>query len=403
MKRMIFCLLSIVLLLALTSACAQNITAESPIILGGTGDDSLHGFLSLPNGNIILSIASNGGRDGEATYPGLTRKAWLICLAPDGSTVWENEFGDDHTGGYTIFSQLILGDNDSFTGMVSYSISQYSQYRQMMTFSTIDGSLLQSGERIMESMETDNIYRTFTTSQGYRIASETHNFNTNLKPRILRLLDNGGKQLWEFNASENGISHMEQFIPVSQGTLLFGRDNVADSINSNAVAMLINNSGAVVWDYQFNNGSRCGFQSGIIDSEGRFIIMGTVRGDPILNEDGRAVGFEDNTSLLLTCLDVTTGETIFEKTLQMADRRIPSDQIIEYDGRYILCGAGENYNTIEYQALDHDGMLLQHWSDGYPEYGLFGARFFLWNGKLWAKAILDGTTMDVYLTRVAIP
>ena len=189
-----------ILLLALTSAFAQGVTADSPIMLGGTGDDSYHDSLSLPNGNVIFSIASNGGRNGGEQYAKRTRKAWLICLAPDGSTVWENEFGDSHPGGYTIFSQLVLGSDNSFSGMASYSINQYSQYRQMMTFSTVDGSLIQSGERIMDSMEADNIYRTFQTSGGYRMAEEVNNFNTNLKPRILRLLDSDGNQLWELNA-----------------------------------------------------------------------------------------------------------------------------------------------------------------------------------------------------------
>ena len=403
MKHIAAYLMVIVLLLALTPASAQGVTAESPIILGGTGDDALHDSLSLPNGNVIFSIASNGGRNGGEQYAGRTRKAWLICLAPDGSTVWENEFGDAQAGGYTIFSQLILKNDDSFSGMVSYSIDQHSQYRQMMTFSTVDGSLIQSGERVMDSMEADNIFRKFYTSQDYRIAYETHNFNTNLKPRILRLLDNDGNQLWELNASENDISHMKQFIPLSQGTLLYGRDNVGDSIGTNAVAMLVDNSGAMVWDYQFSNGSRCGYQSGIIDSQGRFVVMGTTRGDPILNEEEKAIGYEDSTSLLLTCLDVSTGETIFEKIIPMTDRRIPSDQITEFDDRFILCDNGDNYNTIEYQTIDKDGNLLQHWSDRYPDCGLIGARFFLWNGELWARSILDGASMDVYLTRVVIP
>lgn len=403
MKRIASYLVILVLLVALSSASAQGVTADSPIILGGTGDDSYNDSLSLPNGNLILSIASNGGRDGEDEYAKRTRKTWLVCLAPDGSTVWETEFGDDRAGGYTLFSQLMLGSENSFSGMVFYSIDQHSQYRQMMSFSTIDGSLIQSGERVMDSMDTDNIYRTFCTSQGYRIALEAHNFDTNLKPRMVRLLDGGGNQLWELNVTETGLNHMEQFIPVPQGTVLYGCNDVNNSPNAEVVAMLVDSSGAVVWEYRYRSSSRCVFKDGIIDSQGRLVVMGTIRGDLITNEKGQGMGYEDNTSLLLVCLDVSTGEEIFAKTTEMTDRLIPTDRIAEYGGQYILCGSDANYNTIEFQTIDQDGNLLQHWSDGYPEYGMFGARFILWNGDLWVKAILNGPTMDVFLSRVVIP
>ena len=117
---------------------------------------------------------------------------------------------------------------------------------------------------------------------------------------------------------------------------------------------------------------------------------------------GAALVYEDNTSLLIVCLDASTGAEIFAKATEMTDRRIPTDRIAEYDGQFIICGSGPNYNTIEYQVVDMDGNLLKHWSNGYPEYGLFGSRFLLWNGELWTIATLNGETMDVYLTRIDI-
>ena len=290
MKHIVSYMLAIILLLAFTSVSAQGVTAESPIILGGTGDNTDSDFLSLPNGNIIIAVSSNGGRNGEKPYAGGIRKVWLVCLSPDGSIVWENVFGDDRAGGYTHLNQLILGDNDSISGMVSYSIDQRSQYRQMMIFSTIDGSLLQSGERVMDSMEMDNVYRTFSTSGKFRIADETYNFDTNLKPRMLRLLDDKGNQLWELNATENDISHMRQLIPVPQGTVLYGQEDAEGSVSSEAVAMLVDNTGAVVWEYRYRRDSMCSFIDGVLDSQGRIVLLGNIRGNLITDEKGRGVG-----------------------------------------------------------------------------------------------------------------
>jgi gliding motility-associated-like protein len=64
---------------------------------GGSANDELEDILPMPDGNYLLSGYSNSSAGGTKTAPLIgTSDNWIICIRPDGSQVWDKDYG---TGG----------------------------------------------------------------------------------------------------------------------------------------------------------------------------------------------------------------------------------------------------------------------------------------------------------------
>ena len=393
MKRIVMYCAVFVLALMILPACSLATTAESPIILGGTGDDSCYSNLPLPNGNLILSMASAGGRNGEPEYGNHVLKVWLVCLAPDGSVVWENSFGADRKGNYTTLHFLSLNEDDTFSGMIRYEIGQRAQYRQKMTFSCADGSLLYEGEKVPDTVEEDSIYRQYFANDGQMIVSETLMSEMADKPRIIRLYNAEGSELWTLDATNAGISLLEGWVSTPQGAVLYGRNRSTINQESTPTALLVDSSGHVVWTYQPDDLKDGGLFNGILDSEGHFVAVG------FCNYNGE----QNSSKQLLVCLDSATGAVLWQRTADMAQCRLPGNKLMEINGGYMICASDSNASGILLETIDTSGNKLQVWTESMPDYRMFSPRFLLWNGELWTESLLDGSHMDVVLQRVALP
>jgi len=389
MKRILTYCAAFMLALILLPAGSLATTAESPIFLGGTGDDSCAGTLQLPNGNLILSLSSKGGRNGEPEYPGNVSKTWLLCLAPDGSTVWETTFGEEHKNGYTSLYLLTLNDDDTFTGTARYSISQFPQYRQEMTFSCADGSLLSQGDRIPEDADTCMQY---FKHNGFTLISEPIMSGADDDYRILRMLDAAGNELWQLDSVAIGIGYPDGFTPAAQGTLLYGGNANTANNTAQATVSLVDPSGHAVWTHHVENLDNGDFFDGMVDSGGRFIAVG------FCNNQGQGSARQ-----LVLCIDIDTGAVIWQRVAGTADRRLPCRHLTELNGQYILCDSGDQYQSNLFETLDQDGYEVQRWTTSIPGYTMLTPRFFWWNGELWTENLVQTNDMDAVLERVVIP
>lgn len=394
---LIFCM-SFALALAILPACALAAPAESPIILGGTGDDVCYDTLLLPNGNLILSMSSGGGRNGEPEYDENVHKVWLLCLAPDGSTVWENEYGEERSGGYTSLWFLALGDDGTFRATESYDISQHRQYLQEKVFSCEDGSLLSQGERSLNPLGDGSVYIQYRANGGYMLVEESLSVDSPDSYRTLSMLDPQGRELWRLDADAYGIRNVDGWFLLPQGMLLYGRHPNDALQQSQPIVMLVGAHGDVLWSYVPAGLTNGIFWDGIIDSAGRIVLTGITRGAKQTDENG-----SESRIQLVTCLDTATGEEIWRKTAEMSERSLPCKIIAELNGQIILCDSGNSYQNKVFETLDWNGNELQYWTASVPGYGQISPHFFQWNGELWTYTILEGNTMDVLLERVVLP
>jgi len=401
MKRILLLIVVIALTIGCFPACGLAGTAESPIILGGTGDDAFYGMLPLANGNLILSLSSRGGRDDMPEYDGNVYKVWLLCLAPDGSILWETNFGKEDEGGYTILQYLSLNDDDTFSGLAWYSINQTSQYRQRLTFSLADGSIVSSEDPIADTIAADHILRIYYPVNGSFIIEEICDCEVSCNPRTLCMTDAQGETLWLLDANQIGISHIDNWIPTDNGALLYGR-NVTDNVSADqAVALLVDQNGNVLWTQtaDIENGS---FDNGIIDSNGRFIGAGLAKGEMMLDENGHFIGY-DSWNQLIVCWDATTGAAYWQTVTEMTDSTLPYDNLIEIEGQYILFDSFRDYLSNVYEIIDANGQMLQYWTTSYNDFTLLGNSLFVWNNELWAESVFKDGDTDVLLERINIP
>ena len=111
-RKIIAALLAAVLCIASAlPAVADDKTADT-WYFGGSGQDVVYDATPLPNGNLLLEGYTQLGRNGREMVTGKPHqtRAWLVCLAPDGSILWEVT---DETEGTTRYvSPVITSEGD---------------------------------------------------------------------------------------------------------------------------------------------------------------------------------------------------------------------------------------------------------------------------------------------------
>lgn len=408
MKRYLACLLAIMMLCASGLAFAQ----EEPqrVFLGGTGDDSSGVPLVLEDQTLILPICSAGGRNGEAEYPHHARKVWLVQLSPSGKVMWETSFGEEK--GYTSLSGLAVTADGELSGNVQHSINQVRQYRQEMRFSLLDGSITWQGEKIDDAAvlyPTDEnglrmSLNSYQLEDGRKFEEEIHDCEASCEPRLFRLLDENGGEVWTVNAKDAGLEQRRGQLVVPGGMLLYGFDWVEEDKMGYPTALLINDAGQPVWYLRMTELSGK-INAALLDVEGRVVLFGsTDEYAPPEGEYGLGERLQNNE--LMLCLNPQTGDLLWRKENDMMQEQLPAHgRVIETDFGYLLADNNNQYTGVIYQAVGRNGDTLARWETKVPETTIIAPQLFRWGDEYWVEAIAEGLEvgMDVMLEKVEFP
>lgn len=399
MKRIVLALAVAILLFTTLTALGEGRPAA--IRLGGTGDDHLTTAVPLENGNLLLAMSSQGGRNGQAEHPQGARKMWLLCLAPNGSPLWETEYG--HEKGSSWFYGLTV-DGGSVTGALRHSIDDSMQYTQRRTYSLADGALLWEGEKADPSKLDRNVKIYEYPLGPLLFEQEVHDYEATCEPRFYRLRDAGGGELWCVDAKEVGLSNQEGQLRFGESTLLWGRQWNYESGSSQLVALRIDDGGNLLWRASLTDIEDGLFRDGLLDSRGRMVLTGISRSAMRVSSEGYGLGYEDQKQLLV-CMDAATGEQLWRhENGLVSDEVLPIDDILQVEAGYLLAGVGLNHMGSAFELLDFDGNSLARWSTVLPETVSYGQTLFHWKGETWVgTSIEEDGTRDVYLERVEMP
>lgn len=401
MKRTLAVFLMILLLLPLYPAMAQDasIPANSPIRLGGKGDDSIGkgSMLALSNGNLLLSISTHRGRNGQGETKRSNAWTWLLCLAPDGSILWETEFGEDR--GSMGFGSLTEQPNETVAGYVHYSIEQHSQYMQKRIYSLKDGSLVWKGEP--EKTTDDSIYVSINTAGSRYLREETHDAQAKCEPRFYQLEEADGKVAWRVDAESIGLNNLRGVLPVPQGTLLYGCLWEDGATGGTAKALVMDDQGKVLWSLPMKDLGDADLLSALNDSGNHALLSGFNYG-PFDSKSGH---FEYRKKFVLQ-LDTTTGQEIWRKEYpDGAQTTSPTGLQLTTEQGYLSAAIDtRDYSGFVYQLLGTDGTEQAPWQVTLKDTAIVGLNVFHWNGEIWQlyTAEQDGD-MDVVLERLIIP
>ena len=401
MRRTLALLLAVLLLLPLFTASAESASAsaKSPIRLGGKGDDSIgySSMLPLSNGNLLLSISTHRGRDGQAVTKRSNTWVWLICLSPDGSTLWETEFGEDR--GSLIFSNLLEQRDQTVVGYLYYSIDQHSQYRQKRIYSLKDGSLTWQGEP--EPSNDPDIYITIDTVSSRYLREETHDAQAKCEPRYYQLKEADGTVVWRVEAESIGLNNYRGVLNVPSGTLLYGSQWEDGASGGMAKAVLMDDQGKMLWSITLEGLNDAELTNALVHGSNQVLMSGFNSG-PFDSIGGRFAYREG----ILLLLDTDTGRVLWQKQYRNDAESIhPIGIQLETEQGFLLANIDtRDFSGFIYQLMGFDGSDHKPWQVTLKDTAVIGLYIFRWNNEIWEvyTAEQDGD-MDVILERLTIP
>lgn len=354
-RKTLALLLVLMICLGACPAFADDRTTDS-YYYGGTGQDTVYEATPLPDGNLLLNGYTQLGRAGQAqlTGKGHPTRAWLLCLAPDGSILWEVI---DQTEGTTRYVTPIVTTAGEIAVLFYNSPSQVNTEIAIHRYS-LEGELK---EKIALPLEVGLVEGSMT--DGFVFYDWEKGYMTvDLTGKVQRI---------DISKADRIIgSGVDAMVPYGDGWVIAGRTNNEDE--GEAIAHF-NRHGKIIWYYTTPE-----------LAEGFFV-------GPEVQEDGNLV-------LNWYKLNQETGETLESRMICLAadgsllwELNIPS----EARGNFAVTKDGfvfsnhwmeKTYTFIQFILVGMDGQIRQQWQAEKRQDMFYGADMLTWNGEAWFHA-----------------
>lgn len=349
-----FCLMLALLLLAAAPALADERTQDT-LYFGGTGQETVYAATPLPNGCLLLNGSTQLGRSGQAQLPFATgeRRAWLLCLNPDGSIAWEVTDGAKGTTRYV--APQVLSDG-------RIAVLYYNDPSQVTTQAAIR-YFTQEGRPAGEAplpLDTD----LFSLPGG----QAGDGFIFSIYEGNAAYVDEHGVTPFTIDRSTTVIGGGKDAIGLPDGQIVCG--SVRSGTERRAAVARMDCAGRELWRFSPDE-----------YAEGRFYR-------PVSQEDGSAlvlwrdttVPSEATTVQRLLCLS-DSGELLWE--LPVPDGA--DNTFAVTDEGYVFCRAWEEktYLHIQFFLTDQNGQVLETRAAKPRREHIYGGDLFAWNGEAW--------------------
>ena len=359
-KKTLALVLALLICLGACPAFADDRTTDS-YYYGGTGQDTIYDITPLPDGNLLLNGYTQLGRGElqQLTGKGHPTRAWLLCLAPDGSILWEVI---DKTEGTTRYVTPIVTTAGEIAVLFYNSPSQVTTEIAIHFFSLAGETLrkvslpLEAG--LVEGRMTDG-FVFYDWEKGYMIADLSGNLRQigiNKENRIVA----------------SGVADM---IPYGDGWVVSGRTHHPEAKNGfdwDSAIGCFDKDGQLLW--HFVHAEPGGDFSRVhLQPDGTLLVNWMLRDQ----ESGEVVESR------MICLD-QDGQLLWEKP-------IPK----EVFGTFTATGEGwvfakhwmeKTYTFIQFTLVGTDGQIQQQWQAEKRRDTLYGSDLVTWNGEAWFHA-----------------
>lgn len=357
--------LVLALLIGVCPAFADDRTQDT-YYYGGTGQDTIYDVTPLPNGSLLLNGYTQLGRGDQPqlTGGGHPTRAWLLCLAPDGSILWE---AIDETEGTTRYITPILTSAGEIAVLFYNSPSQVNTEIAIHFFSLEGDKLrkvslpLEAG--LVEGRMTDG-FVFYDWEKGYMTADLNGNLQYIGISKENRLI----------------ITGVDGMVPYGDGWVAAGRNPRAKHeataenpfVQSSAV-IHYHRDGEIAWLFSSPELSQGTFSNAQLQPDGT-LLFNWYRSDEETGEVQES---------RMVCLDAD-GNLLWEKP-------IPK----EIYGEFAVTDEGwvfskqwmeKTYAFIQFTLVDTDGQIQQQWQAEKRRDMLYGGEMFTWNGEAWFHA-----------------
>jgi len=321
--------------------------------------------LVLRNGNLLLPLNSKKDPEGELLDKG-NSLARLVCLAPDGTIVWDRYYGD--LPGGTVYGLFIELEDGNLAGLAHYYAGAAEPKAWRLTLSP-------TGEEIAREPQPMDWFDILVVPGGYwtmknnppdgewEYSYQTPAFETR----------------WSISETQAVRYQCWAVEGVQGGLLLLGRD--AERESTTAVAK-VSYDGELIWRAGLRDGTSCGaFEA----QDGTVVVLGTITNPHTEERKGYTAGISRE------------GQILWEGEYDLGDdfRGFRYSEETPQGHRLLYLSDFGNTNsegkTLHSLLLDKTGRELdrreyQHpWDYANTMAGLtvYNLSFVDWNGQAW--------------------
>lgn len=352
MGRLLIALLLPVLLCP--AALADDQTTDT-WYFGGTGQETFYEATPLPNGCLLLNGSTQLGRSEQEqlSFASGERRAWLLCLNPDGSIAWE--VIDDAQGTTRYVVPQVLADGR--IAVLYYNCPSQVTEAVAIRYFTQDGepagevSLPATapfelpGDRCAESY----VFSGYDTATWFAGESGMYTLT-------------GGDETAVKSAGTRSV------LATADGQIVCGFFMVEGE--RHAAVAYVDATGAERWRFSPDEYAAGTFTEPCLQKDGSLVFLWSCQ-DP---------GTRVTTATSLLCLD-RDGALLWELP-------VPTDIGTEFtpvDGGYVFCRTWQEktYTHIRFTLVDKNGQVTEV-RDAQPRREEFsGEIMFTWNGEAW--------------------
>ena len=361
MRKHSLCLLLLLISFCLSGVAYASTRGEGSFRLGGEGRTSpSYPVFVLPNGNLIISLYTQGGVGGEPLSANGHYQTCLLCVNPQNEIVWSRYFeGTTLPDDSVVYSvcRIKPSENDGLAVLLQQHTQQDGAYFLPVTLDASTGEIRETGEKTQYAISDDKADRYITTfslaSQYVQVVAD--DFSGVNATRAVRAYEYSNHLLWEQPMEALGMSNINSCLETPAGVLLIGVNHSADDdgcFNSFTTATMVTETGEPLWNYAFTQKSSADM-NGFLNHKGQLIWLGNLTEHP-------NTATEENWQYL-ACMDTATGVVLWDQTAPFASENPkPCGTVLELDSGYLL--TGRNQGNMLFETVDFQGKQTQKWS-----------------------------------------
>ena len=336
------------------AALADDQTADT-WYFGGTGQETVYEATPLPNGCLLLNGSTQLGRNGQEQLPFVTRekRAWLLCLNPDGSIAWEVIDSAQGTTRYVVPQVLA----DGRIAVLYYNSPSQVTEAVAIRYFTQDGE--PAGEVSLPAnapfeLPGDRCAGGYVFS-GYQIDTQ--------------FADESGINTLP-DAGEISVKSLAKrsVLATADGQMICGFFTVERE--RHAAVAYVDATGTERWRFSPDEYAAGNFGIPCLQKDGSIVFLWS-RADPDTRE---------TTAMSLLCLD-QDGALLWELPVPTGI----GTEFTPVDGGYVFCRTWQEktYTHARFTLVDPNGQVVEV-RDAQPRREEFsGEIMFTWNGEAW--------------------
>ena len=325
--------------------------------MGGEGRTAqYYPAVVLPNGNMILSLYTQGGIGGEPLDAVGHCRTCIVCVGLQYDILWSRFFeGTTVAQDAAVYSvcRLHIEQGGSLAVLLRQHTPQDGAYFLPVTLDAETGAVLQTGAEIPCEISNEAAGRyvaTFNLENVY-VQKKTDAFSTADATSAIEAYDCGNRLLWRQPMDSLPMDTLTECLETPACILLMGNavaSTANGQITSHAAFALVGPAGQPIWTRVLDR-AQTSSMTATLSGDAQLVVLGY-----LTEHENTAV---EESWQYLACMDVASGTVLWEKaTSYTTDAPLPAGIALPTDTGYLLLGEANGQTLCE--TVDQQGTML---------------------------------------------